>query len=43
LILAGEGRWLLAGANILLSVALCLIAVALGHWLATLFGGFARS
>jgi fluoride ion exporter CrcB/FEX len=27
-----------AGANIMLSVVLCLTAVALGHWLATLFG-----
>lgn len=36
--LAGDGRLLLAGANIVLSVVLCLVAVALGHWLATLFG-----
>ena len=27
-----------AGANVLLSVALCLTAVAIGHWLAALFG-----
>jgi CrcB protein len=32
--LANEGEWLLAGANILLSVALCLIGVWLGHLLA---------
>jgi len=36
--LARDGRLLLAGANIVLSVVLCLVAVALGHWLATLFG-----
>ncbi len=36
--LAQDGRWLQAGANILLSVTLCLIAVAVGHWLAKLFG-----
>jgi fluoride exporter len=36
--LARDGRLLHAGANILLSVVLCLIAVALGHWLAMLFG-----
>jgi fluoride exporter len=36
--LARDGRLLYAGANIALSVALCLGAVALGHWLATLFG-----
>ncbi len=36
--LARDGRLLYAGANIVLSVALCLGAVALGHWLATLFG-----
>jgi fluoride exporter len=36
--LARDGRLLHAGANILLSVVLCLTAVALGHWLATLFG-----
>jgi CrcB protein len=29
-----DGLWLEAGANILLSVALCLAAVALGHFLA---------
>jgi CrcB protein len=33
-----HGRLLLAGTNILLSVVLCLVAVALGHWLAALFG-----
>jgi fluoride ion exporter CrcB/FEX len=33
-----HGRLLLAGTNILLSVVLCLAAVALGHWLATLYG-----
>jgi fluoride exporter len=36
--LARDGRLLHAGANILLSVVLCLTAVDLGHWLATLFG-----
>jgi fluoride exporter len=32
--LANEGEWLQAGANVLLSVILCLIAVWLGHLLA---------
>jgi CrcB protein len=36
--LARDGRLLSAGANIMLSIVLCLTAVALGHWLATLFG-----
>jgi fluoride exporter len=36
--LARDGRLLYAGANIVLSVVLCLGTVALGHWLATLFG-----
>ena len=36
--LARDGRLLYAGANIILSVVLCLTAVALGHWLAALFG-----
>jgi CrcB protein len=36
--LARDGRLMNAGANIVLSVVLCLAAVALGHWLATLFG-----
>jgi CrcB protein len=36
--LARAGRLLDAGANVVLSVAACLIAVAVGHWLATLFG-----
>jgi fluoride exporter len=36
--LARDGRLLYAGANIVLSVVLCLGAVILGHWLATLFG-----
>jgi len=36
--LAREGRFLWAGANIILSVVLCLVAVALGHWLAVLCG-----
>jgi CrcB protein len=36
--LARDGRLLYAGANIVLSVVLCLAAAALGHWLATLFG-----
>jgi CrcB protein len=36
--LARDGRLMNAGANIVLSVVLCLIAVALDHWVATLFG-----
>jgi fluoride exporter len=36
--LARDGRLMHAGANIMLSVVLCLGAVALGHWLAALFG-----
>src|SRR6201993_1001791 len=36
--LARAGRLLDAGANVVLSVAACLTAVAVGHWLATLFG-----
>jgi CrcB protein len=36
--LARDGRLLYAGTNIVLSVVLCLIAVGLGHWLATLLG-----
>jgi CrcB protein len=36
--LARDGRLLYAGANIMFSVVLCLTAVALGHWLAALFG-----
>ena len=36
--LARDGRLLYAGANIMFSVVLCLGAVALGHWLAALFG-----
>jgi CrcB protein len=36
--LVRAGRLLDAAANIVLSVALCLFAVAIGHWLATLFG-----
>ena len=35
---ARDGRLLYAEANIMLSVVLCLSAVALGHWLAALFG-----
>jgi CrcB protein len=35
--LADNGRWLLAASNVVLSIVLCLIAVTLGHWLATLF------
>ena len=37
LTLAREGEWLYAGANAVLSLALCLIAVWLGHLLATSF------
>jgi fluoride exporter len=36
--LARDGRLMHAAANIMLSVLLCLSAVALGHWLAALFG-----
>ena len=36
--LARDGRLMHAGANTMLSVVLCLGAVALGHWLAALFG-----
>lgn len=36
--LARDGRLLQAGANIVLSVVLCLAAVVLGHRLAALFG-----
>lgn len=36
--LARDGRLMQAGANIALSVVLCLSAVAFGHWLAGLFG-----
>jgi CrcB protein len=36
--LARDGRLLYAGANIVLSVVLCLTAVAIGHWLAALLG-----
>lgn len=32
--LANQGQWLRAGANVLLSVVLCLVAVWLGHLLA---------
>ena len=35
LMLARDGRLLEAGLNIVLSVVLCLAAVALGYWLAT--------
>ena len=34
LALAQDGEWLRAGANVMLSVALCLIAVWVGHVLA---------
>src|SRR5437868_5280683 len=34
--LARDGRLLAAGANVMLAVVLCLAAVALGPWLATL-------
>jgi CrcB protein len=36
--LARDGRLMQAGANVILSVVLCLTAVSLGHWLAALFG-----
>jgi fluoride exporter len=36
--LARDGRLLYAGANIVLSLVLCLVAVAFGHWLADLCG-----
>jgi fluoride exporter len=34
-----EGRWGWAGANVLLSVLLCLLAVAAGHWAGSAMGG----
>jgi CrcB protein len=37
LMLMNDGLWLPAGANVLLSVSLCLAAVALGHFLAVHF------
>jgi CrcB protein len=36
--LARAGRLAAAGTNVVLSVAVCLVAVAIGHWLASLFG-----
>jgi fluoride exporter len=36
LTLAQEGKWFYAGANIVLSVISCLLAVWLGHWFALL-------
>jgi len=36
LTLARDGEWLLAGANVVGSVVLCLIAVWLGHMLAVM-------
>ncbi len=38
LTLARNGAWFAVGANVLLSVALCLVAVTLGHLLAERFG-----
>jgi CrcB protein len=32
-----QQQWMQAGANVLLSVTLCLLAVAIGFWLATAF------
>ena len=40
--LAEEGEWLHAGANVLLSVVLCLVAVWLGHLLAVTFNTTSR-
>jgi CrcB protein len=37
LILLREQQWLQAGANVLLSFTMCLLAVAAGFWLATAF------
>ena len=34
---AREGQWLYAGANAVLSLVLCLVAVWLGHWLGQTF------
>ncbi len=39
LTLARDGEWLLAGANIILSVVLCLLAVWLGHSAAAALNG----
>lgn len=43
LALARAGAWLAAASNVVLSVALCLLAVALGHVLALGCAGDARS
>jgi fluoride exporter len=40
--LAEEGEWLYAGANVLLSVVTCLLAVWLGHALATTLNAASR-
>lgn len=37
LTLAQESKWLYAGLNAVLSLALCLVAVWMGHWLALTF------
>jgi CrcB protein len=35
--LAQDRQWLYAGGNVILSVALCLVAVWLGYWLGSMF------
>jgi CrcB protein len=40
--LAEDGEWLTAGANVLLSLALCLLAVWLGHLLGSRFNSSPR-
>lgn len=42
LTLAQDGEWLRAGANVLLSVVLCLVGVGLGHVLASLLNAAPR-
>ena len=41
--LAQDGRWLGAAGNVLLSMALCLIAVTAGHFAASLIGALPRT
>jgi CrcB protein len=43
LTLARDGEWLWAGANVLLSVVLCLLGVWLGHWLGVWLNGMKGS
>jgi len=43
LVLAQQGRWLAVGANVFGSVALCLLAVWIGHMAANAFSSMGRS